>query len=150
MTYGASQQTPMLLCFLSHLILIAEHWITICNYTVRWLYALVNEKEQELCSCDVAKWVTFTGTCGFSHISVILKVLDDSRQILVTANMQPDDPFPMDDKIKEGLVTFAPLSVTLPTPFFFSSISSMSFTLCLHHLWPACLVLHHALFLILS
>ncbi|XP_034046724.1 coiled-coil domain-containing protein 134-like [Thalassophryne amazonica] len=32
----------------------------------------------------------------------LFKVLDDSRQILVAANMQPDDPFPMDDKIKEA------------------------------------------------
>lgn len=31
------------------------------------------------------------------------QVLEDSRQILVAANMQPNDPFPMDDKIKEGL-----------------------------------------------
>lgn len=30
------------------------------------------------------------------------KVLEDSRQVLVAANMRPDDPFPMDDKIKEG------------------------------------------------
>uniref|UniRef100_G3NWA7 Coiled-coil domain containing 134 n=1 Tax=Gasterosteus aculeatus aculeatus TaxID=481459 RepID=G3NWA7_GASAC len=29
-------------------------------------------------------------------------VLEDSKQILVAANMQPDDPFPMDDKIKEA------------------------------------------------
>nr|XP_046270421.1 meiosis inhibitor protein 1-like isoform X4 [Scatophagus argus] len=32
----------------------------------------------------------------------LFKVLEDSRQILVAANMQPDDPFPMDDKIKEA------------------------------------------------
>ncbi|TMS15683.1 Meiosis inhibitor protein 1 [Larimichthys crocea] len=32
----------------------------------------------------------------------LFKVLEDSRQILVSANMQPDDPFPMDDKIKEA------------------------------------------------
>nr|XP_020480658.1 coiled-coil domain-containing protein 134 isoform X1 [Monopterus albus] len=32
----------------------------------------------------------------------LFKVLEDSRQILVEANMQPDDPFPMDDKIKEA------------------------------------------------
>lgn len=31
------------------------------------------------------------------------QVLEDSRQVLVAANMQPNDPFPMDDKIKEGL-----------------------------------------------
>lgn len=35
-------------------------------------------------------------------IKLVLQVLEDSRQILVAANMQPDDPFPMDDKIKEG------------------------------------------------
>ncbi|XP_035470176.1 coiled-coil domain-containing protein 134 isoform X2 [Scophthalmus maximus] len=29
-------------------------------------------------------------------------VLEDSRQILVAANMHADDPFPMDDKIKEA------------------------------------------------
>uniref|UniRef100_A0A3Q2NZA1 Coiled-coil domain containing 134 n=1 Tax=Fundulus heteroclitus TaxID=8078 RepID=A0A3Q2NZA1_FUNHE len=32
----------------------------------------------------------------------LFKVLEDSRQILVAANMQPDDPFPLDDKIKEA------------------------------------------------
>lgn len=35
-------------------------------------------------------------------VQPVLQVLEDSRQILVAANMQPDDPFPMDDKIKEG------------------------------------------------
>lgn len=35
-------------------------------------------------------------------IKLVPQVLEDSRQILVAANMQPDDPFPMDDKIKEG------------------------------------------------
>ncbi|TWW69348.1 Coiled-coil domain-containing protein 134 [Takifugu flavidus] len=53
----------------------------------------------------------------------IFQVLEDSRQILVAANMQPDDPFPMDDKIKEGLAHFHPLlslfspaaGCTLPT-----------------------------------
>lgn len=35
-------------------------------------------------------------------VKFVLQVLEDSRQILVAANMQPDDPFPMDDKIKEG------------------------------------------------
>lgn len=35
-------------------------------------------------------------------VQLVLQVLEDSRQILVAANMQPDDPFPMDDKIKEG------------------------------------------------
>lgn len=43
-------------------------------------------------------------------IFLILKVLEDSRQILVAANMQPDDPFPMDDKIKEGLDSLLHLS----------------------------------------
>ncbi|CAG01646.1 unnamed protein product, partial [Tetraodon nigroviridis] len=33
----------------------------------------------------------------------LFKVLEDSRQILVAANMRPDDPFPMDDKIKEDV-----------------------------------------------
>uniref|UniRef100_A0A3B5MJN0 Uncharacterized protein n=1 Tax=Xiphophorus couchianus TaxID=32473 RepID=A0A3B5MJN0_9TELE len=33
---------------------------------------------------------------------VNLQVLEDSRQILVAANMQPDAPFPLDDKIKEA------------------------------------------------
>lgn len=32
----------------------------------------------------------------------LFKVLEDSRQVLIAANMQPDDPFPMDDKIKEA------------------------------------------------
>ncbi|KAL0992974.1 hypothetical protein UPYG_G00101700 [Umbra pygmaea] len=32
----------------------------------------------------------------------LFKVLEDSRAILIAANMQPDDPFPMDDKIKEA------------------------------------------------
>ncbi|XP_060946597.1 coiled-coil domain-containing protein 134-like [Limanda limanda] len=43
----------------------------------------------------------------------LFKVLGDSKQILVTANMQPDDPFPMDGKIKEGL-----LHTIKPTAFF--------------------------------
>lgn len=46
-------------------------------------------------------------------IFLILKVLEDSRQILVAANMQPDDPFPMDDKIKEGLTYFHTFFVSL-------------------------------------
>lgn len=33
------------------------------------------------------------------------QVLEDSRQVLVAANLQPNDPFPMDDKIKEGLTS---------------------------------------------
>lgn len=33
-------------------------------------------------------------------------MLEDSKLILVAANMQPDDPFPMDDKIKEGPTDF--------------------------------------------
>uniref|UniRef100_A0A3Q2CE39 Coiled-coil domain containing 134 n=2 Tax=Cyprinodon variegatus TaxID=28743 RepID=A0A3Q2CE39_CYPVA len=32
----------------------------------------------------------------------LFKVLEDSRQILVAANMRPNDPFPLDDKIKEA------------------------------------------------
>uniref|UniRef100_A0A8C2BZU4 Coiled-coil domain containing 134 n=1 Tax=Cyprinus carpio TaxID=7962 RepID=A0A8C2BZU4_CYPCA len=32
----------------------------------------------------------------------LFKVLEDSRAFLITANLQPDDPFPLDDKIKEG------------------------------------------------
>uniref|UniRef100_A0A3B1KJS7 Coiled-coil domain containing 134 n=1 Tax=Astyanax mexicanus TaxID=7994 RepID=A0A3B1KJS7_ASTMX len=32
----------------------------------------------------------------------LFKVLEDSKAILVAANMQPDDPFPLDDKIKEA------------------------------------------------
>ncbi|XP_028843114.1 coiled-coil domain-containing protein 134 [Denticeps clupeoides] len=32
----------------------------------------------------------------------LFKVLEDSRAVLLAANMQPDDPFPMDDKIKEA------------------------------------------------
>uniref|UniRef100_A0A3Q3EHR7 Coiled-coil domain containing 134 n=1 Tax=Labrus bergylta TaxID=56723 RepID=A0A3Q3EHR7_9LABR len=32
----------------------------------------------------------------------LFKVLEDSRQVLIAANMQPDDPFPMDEKIKEA------------------------------------------------
>ncbi|RVE69171.1 hypothetical protein OJAV_G00075090 [Oryzias javanicus] len=32
----------------------------------------------------------------------LFKVLEDSRQVLVAANLQPNDPFPMDDKIKEA------------------------------------------------
>ena len=40
----------------------------------------------------------------FSSLCLCYEVLEDSKQILVTANMQPDDPFPMDDKIKEGLL----------------------------------------------
>lgn len=69
--------------------------------------------------------------------------------------MQPDDPFPMDDKIKEGLIHlytsavssfhfFKCLSLSWSTylSHFISSISSVSFTLwfCLHHLWLVCLV----------
>lgn len=43
------------------------------------------------------------GIVLLSPFSPVFKVLEDSRQILVAANMRPDDPFPMDDKIKEGL-----------------------------------------------
>ncbi|KAJ7992624.1 hypothetical protein DPEC_G00280610 [Dallia pectoralis] len=32
----------------------------------------------------------------------LFKVLEDSRAILIAANTQPGDPFPMDDKIKEA------------------------------------------------
>ncbi|XP_041719340.1 coiled-coil domain-containing protein 134 isoform X2 [Coregonus clupeaformis] len=32
----------------------------------------------------------------------LFKVLEDSRDILIAANMQADDPFPMDDKLKEA------------------------------------------------
>ncbi|KAK3525558.1 hypothetical protein QTP86_034854, partial [Hemibagrus guttatus] len=32
----------------------------------------------------------------------LFKVLEDSRAVLVAANLQPDDPFPLDDKIKEA------------------------------------------------
>ncbi|XP_016323952.1 coiled-coil domain-containing protein 134-like [Sinocyclocheilus anshuiensis] len=32
----------------------------------------------------------------------LFKVLEDSRAVLIAANMQPDDPFPLDDKIKEA------------------------------------------------
>lgn len=49
-------------------------------------------------------------------------MLEDSRQILVAANMQPDDPFPMDDKIKEGLTYFHTFFVLLylDEPFSFA------------------------------
>ncbi len=33
---------------------------------------------------------------------VCVQVLEDSRAVLIAANMQPDDLFPLDDKIKEG------------------------------------------------
>ncbi|XP_064867004.1 coiled-coil domain-containing protein 134-like [Oncorhynchus nerka] len=32
----------------------------------------------------------------------LFKVLEDSKAVLIAANMQADDPFPMDDKIKEA------------------------------------------------
>ncbi|XP_036409351.1 coiled-coil domain-containing protein 134-like [Megalops cyprinoides] len=32
----------------------------------------------------------------------LFKVLEDSRAVLTAANLQPDDPFPLDDKIKEA------------------------------------------------
>lgn len=32
----------------------------------------------------------------------LFKVLEDSRAVLTAANLQPDDPFPRDDKIKEA------------------------------------------------
>ncbi|KAF4080928.1 hypothetical protein AMELA_G00176620 [Ameiurus melas] len=32
----------------------------------------------------------------------LFKVLEESRAVLVAANLQPDDPFPLDDKIKEA------------------------------------------------
>uniref|UniRef100_A0A8C2HVD4 Coiled-coil domain containing 134 n=1 Tax=Cyprinus carpio TaxID=7962 RepID=A0A8C2HVD4_CYPCA len=32
----------------------------------------------------------------------LFKVLEDSRAVLKAANVQPDDPFPLDDKIKEA------------------------------------------------
>lgn len=35
-------------------------------------------------------------------VCVCEQVLEDSRAVLIAANMQPDDPFPLDDKIKEG------------------------------------------------
>eukprot|EP00063_Salmo_salar_P071235 XP_014046070.1 PREDICTED: coiled-coil domain-containing protein 134-like [Salmo salar] len=34
----------------------------------------------------------------------LFKVLEDSKAVLIAANMQADDPFPMDDKIKEGQI----------------------------------------------
>ncbi len=39
---------------------------------------------------------------GADLIRVCVQVLEDSRAFLIAANMQPDDPFPLDDKIKEG------------------------------------------------
>lgn len=42
------------------------------------------------------------------------EVLEDSRQVLVAANMQPDDPFPLDDKIKEGWLDFTSSSSSVP------------------------------------
>lgn len=41
-----------------------------------------------------------------TEVLLLLQVLEDSRQILVAANMHPNDPFPMDDKVKEGLAPF--------------------------------------------
>ena len=38
------------------------------------------------------------------YIVCSVKVLEDSKAVLTAANMQADDPFPMDDKIKEGQI----------------------------------------------
>lgn len=63
--------------------------------------------------------------------SPVFKVLEDSRQILVAANMRPDDPFPMDDKIKEGLAHFP--SSLCRSEALFSSRSLHS-----SRAWPSC------------
>lgn len=66
-----------------------------------------------------------------SPFSPVFKVLEDSRQILVAANMRPDDPFPMDDKIKEGLARF-------PSSLCHSEALFSSRSLHSSRAWPSC------------
>lgn len=53
-----------------------------------------------------------------------VKVLEDSKAVLIAANMQADDPFPMDDKIKEGQIMDHYTVTTL------CSLSSLFLTRC--------------------
>ncbi|XP_023685615.2 meiosis inhibitor protein 1 isoform X2 [Paramormyrops kingsleyae] len=56
----------------------------------------------------------------------LFKVLEDSRAILTAANMQPDDPFPLDDKIKEAY------SHVLENTAFFGDVA-LRFPRIVHH-----------------
>lgn len=60
------------------------------------------------------------------------KVLEDSRQVLVAANMRPDDPFPMDDKIKEGGILFFFVSISSFYYYFFCRGFFSSAALCFY------------------
>lgn len=75
--------------------------------------------------------------CTHAHLSAlnqsfffffppVFKVLEDSRQILVAANMRPDDPFPMDDKIKEGLARLSSPLCRSGGPLFLHSLAPFS------------------------
>ncbi|KAI5087562.1 coiled-coil domain-containing protein 134 isoform X1, partial [Silurus meridionalis] len=56
----------------------------------------------------------------------LFKVLEDSRTVLVAANLQPDDPFPQDDKIKEAY------SHVLENTAFFGDVA-LRFPRIVHH-----------------
>lgn len=49
-------------------------------------------------------WSTHSGQSTLCVCVCSVKVLEDSKAVLIAANMQADDPFPMDDKIKEGQI----------------------------------------------
>ncbi|KFW11191.1 Coiled-coil domain-containing protein 134, partial [Eurypyga helias] len=49
----------------------------------------------------------------------LFKVLEDSRAVLIAADVPPDGPFPQDEKIKDGR------SSLVPTPFPFPVISKI-------------------------
>uniref|UniRef100_W5N1S7 Coiled-coil domain containing 134 n=2 Tax=Lepisosteidae TaxID=7915 RepID=W5N1S7_LEPOC len=57
--------------------------------------------------CEVSEMRDVRGGVLYPHAHVdtsplFLQVLEDSRAVLMAANMQPDDPFPLDDKLKEA------------------------------------------------
>ncbi|TWW69364.1 Coiled-coil domain-containing protein 134 [Takifugu flavidus] len=60
------------------------------------------ERMREQGEADGQSASTEAASAGEAAFNTLQQVLEDSRQILVAANMQPDDPFPMDDKIKEA------------------------------------------------
>nr|XP_015215147.1 PREDICTED: coiled-coil domain-containing protein 134 [Lepisosteus oculatus] len=73
----------------------------------------VGTVSKELClysiceMCEVSEMRDVRGGVLYPHAHVdtsplFLQVLEDSRAVLMAANMQPDDPFPLDDKLKEA------------------------------------------------
>ncbi|KAL4658035.1 meiosis inhibitor protein 1 [Arapaima gigas] len=56
----------------------------------------------------------------------LFKVLEDSRAVLMAANLQPDDPFPLDDKVKEAY------SHVLENTAFFGDVA-LRFPRIVHH-----------------